>query len=481
MLEDLEALYHGGKCLKERYFHLIPPPMGEKKEITAKKQKIALDSYNNYFAQVCNYYPGHLFSYPLELRHGEGELPEYYEDFSENCDNIGTNFVDWERYVLTETLVYGRHLTEIVIPDSEATNRIEWEEMGEGNLYLRGWEAEQILDWMYDDIGKLEWVKLYSHEHVRPNPLGNELTKHTWVIIDRISRQTFQIYLEKDARLDNDKIDVPLIENQEHNLGFVPVVDLMLPKGIHLGEHLRGPAISNWRGRSATWWALQAQAYSVPVIKSSGDLSGLASVGAIQIPTDADFAWSNPPPDFIKSLQEWNDDTKNEIYRVGSRLSYNSTDSSYALVRSAQARVEDKKQDHTTMKDFGIIIKEHAKSILDIISKIRKDNLEWTVKGFEHLENMQLPDIAAIADVLSKVDFAKIGAISETYAKQLKIRISELTFQDADEKLKNQMRKEIDEMEIPEIENKTNSLVTTQSTMPAPNMEMEDEDQNNTK
>ncbi|MFA5759449.1 MAG: hypothetical protein WC942_08870, partial [Clostridia bacterium] len=188
-----------------------------------------------------------------------------------------------------------------------------------------------------------------------------------------------------------------------------------------------------------------AQAYSVPVIKSSGDLSELSATGAIQIPEKAEFTWSNPPAEFSKSLSEWCEDTKNELYRVGSRLSYNSTDSSYALVRSAKARSADKQQDHTTMKDFGIIIKEHAKVVLDMISKIRGEGITWSVTGMEHLESLQLPDISTIAEVLSRIDFNQLNNISDTYTIQLKKRINELTFQGMKEDIKMKINKEIEE------------------------------------
>lgn len=444
IISDIKALYEGGRRLEGRYSIMNPAPTKERAEVTEKKKRIALDCYCNYFAQICNYYPGHLFSYPLEH---VSNIPasSWYGIFMDNCDGLGTNYIDWERYVLTESLVGGRQLTEIVIPDVEAQDAQQWEDLGGGDLKLRGWDSHEIIDWLYNSAGILQWVKLYKAEYIRTNPFAQELIKHTWTIIDKEKKSEYSILLENSYEINNDDLEVPKITEQSHNLGFVPCIDLKLPDGIWLGQALRGPALSNMRGRAASWWALQAQAYSVPVIKSSGDLSELSATGAIQIPEKAEFTWSNPPAEFLKSLSEWCEDTKNELYRVGSRLSYNSTDSSYALVRSAKARSADKQQDHTTMKDFGIIIKEHAKVVLDMISKIRGEGITWSVTGMEHLESLQLPDISTIAEVLSRIDFNQLNNISDTYTIQLKKRINELTFQGMKEDIKMKINKEIEE------------------------------------
>jgi hypothetical protein len=446
-IKDLKALYEGGESLSKRLWKLNPHDYNDKQEIALKKHKIAEESYFNYFALICNYYPGHLFSYPLVLQQNSRAMNGYYKNFSENCNIIGTDFVDYERNALTCALVGGRQISEICIPDVQAENMQDWENLGGGNLYLKSWEADEIIDWQEDDYGNLEWIKFFKKTIVKTSPYDDAKEKLQWTIIDKNVKKVYELYIQVGAYANADT-DVTETYIQEHNLGFVPVIDLWLTPGLHLGKHLKGPALSNMKGRAAQWWTLSKQAYSVPVIKTSKEIpESFDKNGIMVLPADASFDWSNPPSEFIKSLSEWNSDTKDEMLRVGSRLSYQSSGSSYALVRSAQARVEDKSEDHTIMKAYGAIIREHAQSILSMISRIRKEDIKWSVEGFEQLEKLQLPDYVAIADLLARTDFSKLSQLGDTFEQQYKMRITEFAFQDLDEKIKDQIRQEIKQYE----------------------------------
>jgi hypothetical protein len=453
---DIISLYNGGLSLKKRLPSMLNLCKYESENIKQKKIQIAEDSYMNYIALIINYYSGHLFSHPLELKQDNGTLSGYYKEFSEDCDTHGLDFVDHNRNALNNALITGRNITEIIIPDSTATSKEEWERTGGGDLTLKSWTGENVIDWYYKD-GDLIWIKLFKKETIRENPFSKQLEKYNWTILTQNKKEVYEIKVEKGFFIKDDE-NIKLVEEQEHNIGFVPVVDLFLPDGLWIGLQARSPAISNLKSRTAYDYALGKQAFALPVISTDGELNITSMNDAIKIPKDSKFTWTNQPADFLKSLSEYIDDIKQELLRITSRLSYTTNSSSYSLIRSAQSRSEDKSQDHTSMKFFGAIIREHAQRILDMISLIRNDNIKWSVEGFESLEALQLPDMAAISKTLSETDFGKLFDVSETYSKEFRKMLMELTFLDLSENIKDQIRIEIDNSKRPEnekiIENK---------------------------
>jgi hypothetical protein len=311
-MKDLRALYEGGKCLKKRLPELLHICEQDPEKVQKRKLEIANDSYINYFSNILSYYPSYLFNYPLEIVCDKKELPEYYAELLDNADQRGTDLVDLLRFILTESLISSRALLEVMIPDSEVVNtRAEWEASDASKLYIKVHPGDDIIDWFYED-NKLKWVKLFKKEYVRKSPTSDELTSYTWTILDEDKKQVFNLLLDRDQFIRDDQ-EISLVYEQEHNLGEIPVVDLWLEDGLHLGAHLRSPAVSNLTARAALWYALSKQAYSVPIVATDGDLSSLNLNNAIKIPADAKFEWSNTPTDFLNSLTSWVNDTRQEI------------------------------------------------------------------------------------------------------------------------------------------------------------------------
>lgn len=399
------------------------------------KNDISKQCYDNYFAQIINYYVGFLFkdNYNVELENEE-EIPDFYKDFLYSSDKKGTDFTEFLKKQVQQALLHSRGYVNVGIPEiPKGITKGEYEEYGLGDVKVTGCKTADVLDWSYDENDQLEWVITHNKESVRVSPTSErDQYIETWTIYDKVSINQYSVQYKENSFVP-ENTEIKKTYELVHNLGEVPIVPICLSDGMTIGKQLKPLQLRHLRSNTAYQWSIYRTTYSVPVLKVENKESASSifnkQSSAIVIGKDDDFDWSTPPSNSIKDLADCVKNAKEEMFSISSLTQLlNSRNSSY-LGSSGLSKEIDKGQSDISLNTYKSIIKEVMEKTLNMIAKIRGEDYIFKVNV--------VPDIKAteLAELLNSVD------IPEPAKTELFKRLAQLL--NLDEEI-------IEQMEIPE-------------------------------
>jgi hypothetical protein len=239
------------------------------------------------------------------------------------------------------------------------------EEPGEGlDPYLRLIPAEQVVDWQYDDEGRLTWAMVLTCAQIRLTPKDRrKAVRHTFVVWDAYQWLKYVIDVDPAKPPHVDEVFRP-IDGGPHAFGRVPLECLALPEGLYAMGKLHCLAKEHLNKRCAMGWAeyrsLFAQLYEFlgpsDGSQSGTDLPTIASdqnrttnqvrgVGYTQTRAAGDDArYVGIDPAVFVAARESCNDAMREMHRVMFSMALSANMDNAALQRSG----ESKQQDHAT-------------------------------------------------------------------------------------------------------------------------------------
>lgn len=377
-LEKLEHLYEGEKITQ----YLVKDTQESYFTKDLKKQ-IAESAYDNFFAQIINYYAGSIFSskFKFELKNSK-ILPKEYNEFITSVNDKKTDMSEFLKQCTIDALVYGKSYCIIQLPSEEIP-----EEMTIGDLddidfgiELNRIEPEHVYSWRFED-NNLQWLVTHTDLDFRNSPYDENIwTKHTWTIytLDQILK--FETIVECGKNPDPE-LDITPTEIINHNLGAVPIIILDFPEGLHLGNLLAPTQIRYYNTNTAYSWAISRTCYSIPVIKTENPENAQALFkgnprSAIILDQNASWEWTTPPGESLSEMASAISEAKKTIYSVAN-VSNILDEKSYNNVKSGIAKSQDQSVSDKMISSYKQLIKEFAQDILEMVSIIRGNKLEF--------------------------------------------------------------------------------------------------------
>jgi hypothetical protein len=393
------ALYNGGDAI-----HKDPQVIGkllqmrqiEKSDIGAAQYSLrkARAHYINRAAGLCDWFTASAF--PADPMIETDVKSEYFESLNTDADGLGTAFSTLCRNALKETFLGGRTYFKVHFPmagDVVAANDLRSLE-----ARLSVVPAVTIDDWEFSEEGKLEWVRAHAMELVRDpfNPFARPTKeKHTWCFYTESRSAIYSAEKDIGSGFSSDQVAM-LTGGKEHDFGVPQIFDVRSGRGQFVLDRIYDVIKALFEREAGITWALDAQAYAVPVLTTQ-DTSKVPSISgsellAIVLEIGGTYTFSAPPATIFDPLFKDIERLSKDLYEVVQALAINAA----ALPQSGRLSGESVVQFREPMKallaSFIWPIKEAAKRSLEAIAKYRGENVKINLIGFDEPADVTLED-----------------------------------------------------------------------------------------
>lgn len=446
--DELEALSKGGRLFHSKIRHFLPQNAVEPHEIYQQRVKQA--HYHSYTAAIANLYVGWLFAADFTVKpHSKAaakeidETDDFYGLFQEDVGDE-TTFSAFTRERFREALTTGKSHFLIQLPSDDGevpADKKEWEDRMLGRAALKNLDNSEVLDWEVDDKGRFEWVIVHCKDTVRRSWAGTRDTViEQWRIYDDTNVTTFKIEYAKN-KPPSDEEEVTDVSSAPHGFSRVPVMTLTMPEQLCIGEQTRDPQIEHFRLDNALSWLIRRTCYAQPVFNlADGDTIPTMGTGyGIALGVDDKFGWTSPPMAPFDVLQKNVEAKRDEIFRVTHTMAQSVDNNAETVGRSAASKEIDAAATRIMLQAYGSYVSKTIEETYETISEARGENdYEWSVEGFSGY------DTTTMASLISNAKEARaLGIPSETFHKEISIKIANAMFAGVDQRVKELVRGEI--------------------------------------
>jgi len=449
---DYWALYSGGETWQKRAKRFLHPNPQEADDQYYQRLKAA--HYRSYLGPIVDFFVSFLFTSQLVVRAQVDEktvdVDEYYSRLKEDCDGQGTDLVDLLKTRLTRALVDGASYVLVDFPSDgglRPASVADWRDRGLDGAKLRSIDRSAMLDWEADENGELLWAIVYECTSPRRTPLDTRDGKlHRWRVYDRQNLETYELYQEKGAFLDEEQ-SVQLVDSRPHGLQTVPIVRLSPPGGMWIADRVASAQKEHCILSNAHTWLIRRTCYAMPVFKIK-DKSSPPKMGAgyyMMIGADEDFTWSAPDSSPFDSIRQEVASQKDEIFRTVHQMAQGVDNSAAAVGRSGESKQADAASTRVMLEALGSCVREAVGRVYSMLSAGRGEEYHWSIEG---LGGYQVEDVDALLTAIGQVVLLDIP--SPTFAKEIRARAALSMLPDADQAVKDVIRDEIEKNFVPE-------------------------------
>jgi hypothetical protein len=450
-LAELSALYEGGEKLERLYTSLLP--QRERESARRYDTRIKEAQYRNYLGPIIDYFVSMLFvSKPVlkAKRPGDDEGAEpgdYWAALRGDCDRAGTDIDALFRETLTMAMVERTGWVRLHQPVDGAeppVDKAEFDGRKLGDCWLEHLDCHGIFDWETGDDGRLLWALTHRIESRRLGiGASRDIVVETWDYLTPAAVEKFQIRYQKDKK-PQPTDTVASIGSAPHTFGQVPLICLDLPPALWVANRLRSPQLAHFRKVNAQAWSMAATCYAMReyFVGSPEEFQkAINGPGYEVILHREDKAqWSAPPSEHFAALDVEIKAEKDEIFRVAHQMALGVENNAAAVGRSADSKASDMESTRVALVAFSRQVKETIKVTLDLITRARGEDIEWSVEGLDDFAALDVDAFLANLALLND----KVGKIpSKTFAIQANTRVAEALLRDLDEETKVLIRQEI--------------------------------------
>ena len=428
-------LYAGGERFRLNAAEYLVRRLKEPAEVY--QERLGRVFYENYVGSIVDWYTATLMREEpvIDLTDGSAKSREFFGEFVQNCDRRGTTLTQFFRQQLTETLVCGKSYVVVDFPrasgETTARSRAEEDELGRSRAYLVGYNADEVINWSYDDSGEMEWIVIRTSWLKQDGVKSLGWKKETrWIYYDR---EHYEIYEQDKA--------IELLERGKHGfagVGRVPVYELQVSDGLWLTNKTASLQLEHFNKSNALGWALTMGLFAMPVIYSDKEWTQVVGESYyIQLGAQDKFGWAEPDGKVYQIAADNLNRLKDEIYRV-SFLMQQAGDSGGAM-QSGLSKQWDFAVTQEILSTYGDVVKDAMRNILNGVATARRDELTVDVVG---LDSFDITDFSTEANDAKSL--LNLGIDSPTLKKQVQKRVALKYLCDARQEIKDRIAAEID-------------------------------------
>ncbi len=430
-------LYAGGEQLRERSSEYLARRHKEPGEIYSERLNRVF--YENYIGSIVDWYAATLLRRaPTVTFDGASKsAKKFYAELTADCDFKGTTLTEFFRQGLVETLVCGSSYIVVDFPraNGPAVTRAEEDASGRSRAYLVNYGPDEVINWSYDEGGRLEWVVIRTTCLQQSKVTDAKWERETrWIYYDR---ENFQIFRQVGE-------GKPIEAVAEGLHGFaalqrVPVFKMKVSDGLWLTNKAALLQLEHFNKSNALSWALAMGLFATPVIYSDREWNQVVGESYyIQLGPQDRFGWTEPEGKVYQIASDNLANLKDEIYRV-CYLMTQAGASSGAVTQSALSKQLDFATTEEVLRAYGDVVKDALRQVLGAIAEARQDGVAIGVTGLDEFD---------IENFGGEVEEAKsllaLGIQSPTLVKQVFKTLALKYLNDARPEIKNKVVEEIE-------------------------------------
>ncbi len=430
-------LYTGGEQLRERASEYLARRHKEPNEIYVERLHRVF--YENYIGSIVDWYAATLMRRaPVVTYDGMGAASRrFYAEFAGDCDFKGTSLTEFFRQGMVETLVCGSSYIVVDFPRAQgpASTRAEEDASGRSRAYLVNYGPDEVINWSYDDTGRLEWLVIRTTCLRQSKVTDAKWEQETrWIYYDR---EEFKIF-----RQSGDGKPLEMFDEGRHGfaaLRRVPVFRMKVSEGLWLTNKSALLQLEHFNKSNALSWALAMGLFAMPVVYSDREWNQIAGESYyIQLGPQDRFGWTEPEGKVYQIAADNLVKLKDEIYRV-CYLMAQAGGSSGTIRQSAMGKQLDFEVTEEVLRAYGEMVKDSMRQVLGAIAEARQDGVEIGVVG---LDEFDIDDFSS--DLEDARNLLALGIQSPTLTKQVFKTLALKYLNDARPEIKNRVAEEIE-------------------------------------
>ncbi len=455
--QELGDFYAGGYQLLRNASRYLPQVSGE--HHSRYTDRLTSIGYINHFGQIVDYFAAALFTRSLAIMPAadadnpdtpgtEPKEPAFYASFSHNADLAGTPFTSLLKQAFTTALVKRRAYVAIDMPSADGvqpSSLADEELLGLRNAYAFEAPVEELLDWEIDQFGNYVWAVLRRCYRTRKSPAemrGGQIDEFkVWEM--QGGNAVFSIYCtppyDPGSAL-GDEFDVPqVVLRRATSFKRIPIVDLVLPEGLWVGNKIGHLAREAFQRRSLLVAAQAKSLVAIPFIKRGPEISApggampaetqqnphrgtdpvqeFAARGWLAIGADDELGYAEPDGKCYELTDRQLKDLKDELFRVVHQMAASVDNKSGSMRRSGESKKMDHMSEAIVLGAFGELVRDFGRRIFECVSESRGDKIVWTAHG---LDDYMTEDEDDLFDRATKLD--QVSVPSKTFKRILKTR-----------------------------------------------------------
>lgn len=442
---NYQALYEGGKLFHDRVKHFLPRNPQEPHDTWQLRARESV--YRSYVGTVIDYFAAQMFAVPVIYKpEDDAEPPDWFQDFENDCDGRGTDLLEFLRQSLVDALTVKVATVELDFPETygRADSRYDADKTGASDVRLRRVERHCFLDWERDPRGNLVWSISKTTKRPRATPEDKrEATLHEWRVLDREQVRIYRALVDDNKILDENSNIEPVVELR-HGLDTVPTVELCIDDGLWVANRLESAQIEHYRLSSGLSWSIKRTCYAMPLFKvgdpESFSPGRMGSGYYIAISNNDSAEFLAPPTGHLSLTAEEIKNQKDEIFRLVTQMSLGVDNNAAAVGRSAESKIADAEAIRVVLRAYAAQVRDFLKNVLNLLSKARGDNTEWTVEGLDKFETLAPETLVELLTQAIQLDIP-----SETFQLEAKYRAAIGVVPGLDEETRGIIRDEIEQ------------------------------------
>lgn len=483
-IKKMHLLYEGG-------YHIMDHADMFLKKLSIENQKtyrerLQCASYLPYLSQFVDHFSASLFSDELMVHEGaDADDPttlggpvsneDYYKLFAANCDGMNNSLHNFMKDTFTEALHKPCAYVgvDFVYNDDEEApaNLLEEEQRGLDRAYLYTIEEESVIDWKKDYTNnKFQWVKIKADICVQDDPLQpakHKINFKIWTMNNGLAH--WAVY--ESAELPLDKMpkasdDIPLVAEGDTSFTEIPVFELDIPKGLHIGYKL-GPVCEEvFQRRSFLVSNMNKTCIAIPVVKLGPEIGApgqpmpsdaqqnpnranviqmnLSSQGYTVLGKDDDLKIVEATGASHALVDKQLNELVEKMHQLVNQMAQSVAANTKALSRSGMSKQEDRHSTEILLTAYARVVKDFVKEVYNCIASARGEQVAWTVDGLstfvEEDRNTVIQEVTAIAGQTPVLDLIP----SETFRKKYLARLATALVGTSSPEEEQQIHEEID-------------------------------------
>ena len=409
---DLSLLYEGGAALKARCERLLKKRPREDEEVYAARMDRS--TYQNILGTGLGWYGAALFETMPEIFFNGKSGSEAYTKFLQDCDGIGTTYVDFFKRVFQVMLTYGAGwvLTDLQALDSgEAPPASLEEERQRGLLdpHLACYSPLNIINWQTDEMGKLKWAVVKTEVQQQEFLEKAEIVT-TFYYYDR---ENFRVYEDRRSPEEQTRIATDdsgrmakLIRQGRHALARVnrlPLRRVTLSEGLWLANRAYLLLVDHFNQDNTLAWMLFMSNLAMPVVIGDIDPSGMtySEVGFLHFPSGTLYQWSEPEGKSLVHSAKRVESLREECFRSMNLQAQGRSMRATPAMQSGRSKILEMAPAKQILSGMGDDVRGHMQDVLTDVRDARHEpDVEPDVRGLTFQEDMSTEEVFAVSSLL---------------------------------------------------------------------------------
>lgn len=421
MIERLSILYKGGYKVRDHAEMFLPQLAAETDP--SYQDRLKACSYIPFMSDIINHFAAMLFAQELSIADNADSSdpktigkpllkPGIYQKFVACANLRGDSLEEVGRKIFIDALTHKRSFIGVDYPsmDDEPINQLEEELLGTGQPYLYHIDQTCVLDWSFDESGKLKWIKLSDDVDIQESPLDklrHQEQFKIWTMQDGVAVwECYHTAVLDLGKYPGMKDEIPLVGSGETSFDEIPIHCLNLPHGLDLGcvigpicEDIfqRTSILVNGENKSLNAMrvvflgeemtapgqglpsAKQMDPYRAAMLNKDWEARGFAELGGndrIEVIESQGHAFAVCADQIYKLVES----LKEAVHQMANSAASHTK----ALSRSASSKQQDRHSEEIVLTAYGNIMRDFFKQLMSCVSRSRKEDIVWVISGLDN-------------------------------------------------------------------------------------------------